>query len=648
MQKEHYLIRDRTVIGALLAVSLLSYVISWKVSFLQRYFFPEFHLFFELTSISIFIAIFLNGWRSNASDNNAFSNITGVMLLALSFLCAALFDVVHVISFHSTSVPPQPQSMLQQVPMLFWIAARSATLVGLLLLISNHSSTPSIKKTFVRFVRSPRTILIAALVLVIVISALIGEYTYHLPTNTDNMKQAVTSLIFPITIPSKLLMTGFALTAIYFYKKNSPLFSSAQNKETNLLFFSSLGFALAELCYLNANSNISYLTVLGQLNQLIAIVLIYKYITLKTIQIPQQDAALINHELDNRNHRLAGIINTATDGIITINSEHKIVMTNPAAVTFFGYETGEMEGMDLSHIIPLQHRQNHNAHVSTFGETGVSIRQMGEGKSEFSVSGLKKNGEEFPVEAAISSLAEGNSRFYTVIFRDISERRIARDHMKHYQDELSHLSRSLQSIREEERKHIARELHDDLGQLLAALRMDLIMLKKAQDDRKNTLPFIDSMDQLILTSITTLRRIATNLRPRALDEGGLFFALKSLQKEFREHHGIDCDLHANEHDLVLNDDISTTVYRVIQESLTNVARHAQANRVSIQLEQLENQLHFKIQDNGQGIASYDFLKNQSFGLIGMRERVLALNGQLLITANADNGTCIEVTLPLTM
>jgi signal transduction histidine kinase len=178
--------------------------------------------------------------------------------------------------------------------------------------------------------------------------------------------------------------------------------------------------------------------------------------------------------------------------------------------------------------------------------------------------------------------------------------------------------------------------------------MDLIMLKKAQDDRKNTLPFIDSMDQLILTSITTLRRIATNLRPRALDEGGLFFALKSLQKEFREHHGIDCDLHANEHDLVLNDDISTTVYRVIQESLTNVARHAQANRVSIQLEQLENQLHFKIQDNGQGIASYDFLKNQSFGLIGMRERVLALNGQLLITANADNGTCIEVTLPLTM
>jgi signal transduction histidine kinase len=204
---------------------------------------------------------------------------------------------------------------------------------------------------------------------------------------------------------------------------------------------------------------------------------------------------------------------------------------------------------------------------------------------------------------------------------------------------------ALENIREEERKHIARELHDDLGQLLATLRVDMSLLLRRPVPDVATGDLLAGMDGRLMSAITSLRRIASNLRPRALDEGGLYFALQSLRNDFQDRHDIQCVLGAVESDLVLNDRCSTAVYRIVQESLTNIARHADARRVRISLRRQPGQLHITIEDDGRGIAQADMDKPTSFGLLGMRERVWAIRGDIAIAGSA-RGTTIEIDLPL--
>ncbi|SDH38828.1 MULTISPECIES: sensor histidine kinase [unclassified Duganella] len=210
--------------------------------------------------------------------------------------------------------------------------------------------------------------------------------------------------------------------------------------------------------------------------------------------------------------------------------------------------------------------------------------------------------------------------------------------------QLRELSATLQTIREEERKHIARELHDDLGQLLATLRGDLALLQRQSSNNAAARRLQAGMDELLMSAISSLRRIAGNLRPRALDEGGLYFALKSLRQGFVERNNIACTLDANEEDLVLDDNYSTAIFRIAQEALTNIARHTKARKVTLSLYRQEGNLHVTIHDDGRGIAEKDMDKASSFGLIGMRERVWALHGEIAIVS--DGGTRIMIRLPL--
>ena len=232
--------------------------------------------------------------------------------------------------------------------------------------------------------------------------------------------------------------------------------------------------------------------------------------------------------------------------------------------------------------------------------------------------------------------------------RDCQPGRRATDRAISY-EQLRDLSAALQTIREEERAHIARELHDDLGQLLATLRVDLSLLQQQPAATPQAVRQMRSMDKLLQRAITSLRRIATNLRPHALDEGGLYYALQTLRQEFVQRHGIACQLEAQENELILDDRYSTAAFRIVQESLTNIARHANASRVWISVRRRDSRLHLQIEDNGRGIAPDDLMKAHSFGLLGMRERVGALGGEIDIQgrdASGDGGTRITVELPL--
>lgn len=205
---------------------------------------------------------------------------------------------------------------------------------------------------------------------------------------------------------------------------------------------------------------------------------------------------------------------------------------------------------------------------------------------------------------------------------------------------------ALEAIREEERAHIARELHDDLGQLLAALRVDMDLLQQHDAHEPAARARLHSMDQLLLSAITSLRRIAGNLRPRALDEGGLYFALQSLRHDWVQRHGIACHLDAAEGELILDDRYSTAIFRIVQESLTNIARHAQARSVRLSLHRRGGDLVIAIEDDGRGIGESDLDKPTSYGLLGMRERVLALRGDLAISGGPGRGTRLDIRLPL--
>jgi signal transduction histidine kinase len=259
---------------------------------------------------------------------------------------------------------------------------------------------------------------------------------------------------------------------------------------------------------------------------------------------------------------------------------------------------------------------------------------------------VRATGQLFPIEGSIASDTGDGHPIYTIILRDVSDRHMVQQKLARSHNQLRQLSAALQTIREEERAHIARELHDDLGQILASLRMDLTLLQQADGTSAESLRLMKGMEDNLLTAITSLRRIATNLRPRALDEGGLYFALQGLRDDFMERHGIPAELYADEGELRLDDAASTAIFRIVQEALTNIARHAQATNVTMNLYRLNGDLLITIRDDGRGIQPADMEKAESLGLIGMRERVWAMNGEINITAEELPGTRIDIVLPI--
>jgi PAS domain S-box-containing protein len=344
--------------------------------------------------------------------------------------------------------------------------------------------------------------------------------------------------------------------------------------------------------------------------------------------------------------RMTGIIENANDAIISTDELQKIILANAAAAAMFRTTVEEMQGKPLEQYLPRKERASPDERHNYLGINEIALRMSGRRTTDHAVIGIKSDGEEFPLEGSISNMMVNDDRIYTVILRDITERRQIQEQMAQTNKELSQFAIALNAVREEERKHIARDLHDDLGQLLAAMRMDLSLLQQQPVQTPRSEQLVASMDKLLVTSIASLRRIATDLRPRALDEGGLYFALESLRKEFIARHGIDCRLVANEAALVLDDARSTAIFRIIQESLTNIVRHAQATEVILKLASHEGHLAISIQDNGRGIADSEQYKERSFGLVGMRERVRTMHGEISITGELGHGTLIEITIPL--
>ena len=243
------------------------------------------------------------------------------------------------------------------------------------------------------------------------------------------------------------------------------------------------------------------------------------------------DAMLSQHRSERR---LAAMIETTTDAIVMIDHEQKITLVNQATEQMFGYSRESLMGQGIEILIPVRFHGVHHHHVERFGTTGNSVRRMG---GEANVVGMRASGEEFSIDASISHLLEDGKPFYTVILRDITERKRAQQDLEISREYLRNLYDGLQTIREEERKRIARELHDDLGQTLGAVRIDLTLLRNALPaDYPKLEKNAEGIDNLLLNAITSVRRISSDLRPRPLDDLGLVPALQMLVEEFSHRY----------------------------------------------------------------------------------------------------------------
>lgn len=230
--------------------------------------------------------------------------------------------------------------------------------------------------------------------------------------------------------------------------------------------------------------------------------------------------------------------------------------------------------------------------------------------------------------------------------QEVAERKRIEGELRKSLEQLRALAARLQHVREEERALVAREMHDDLGQACTAIKMDLASIGRKTTSKESQLRAkVQSAMELVDKMIFTVRRIASELRPRTLDDLGLMAALEWQAQEFESRTGTCCILVLPKAQLELDFERSTAIFRIFQESLTNVARHAQATRVEARLEKQEDQLIFAIRDNGVGFDARQATR-KSLGLVGMQERALLLNGELAIEGVPGSGTTVTLRIPL--
>ncbi|MDB5210856.1 MAG: domain S-box protein, partial [Sediminibacterium sp.] len=230
--------------------------------------------------------------------------------------------------------------------------------------------------------------------------------------------------------------------------------------------------------------------------------------------------------------------------------------------------------------------------------------------------------------------------------QDITERKKAEDKLKQSYAEIRQLTEHLQNIREDERKNIAREIHDELGQQLTAIKMDVAWIDKktpeATDEIKRKLKNIIG---LLNESNQSVRRILSELRPKILDDHGLLEAIQWLGHEFSRASGIPVTFVSTEKDIKASEQIATCIFRVCQEAFTNITRHSHATHVLNSIKITEGNIVVTIEDNGVGFDATSIQNKKSFGILGMKERVGSLGGKFELVASVGKGTSIKVSLP---
>jgi PAS domain S-box-containing protein len=317
----------------------------------------------------------------------------------------------------------------------------------------------------------------------------------------------------------------------------------------------------------------------------------------------------------------------------------KYTYVNPAMARVFGYSVAEMIGMTPREIVQ----------PDDLGKVDENIRRRitGEVKTmQYEARGRHKDGSTRNVEVYGTTLEMDGRPALIGTLIDTTNRKQAEEALAQSTNQLHALTAYWQAAVEAERAYIAREMHDEFGQSMTALKMDLTWLARRLPEGDERLERIRGMNTLVDDSIGVMRRIATELRPNLLDDLGLSAALEWQAREFSRHSGIPCRVKLPKQDLNLDPALSTTLFRIFQETLTNVARHAQATRIHASLQEKNQTVILTIWDNGRGITQSELEAPRSLGLLGLRERAAQWGGKTTIRGAAGKGTSVTVSIPL--
>lgn len=322
---------------------------------------------------------------------------------------------------------------------------------------------------------------------------------------------------------------------------------------------------------------------------------------------------------------------------VFIVQDKKVVYANPLASAMkSGAE--EPTGSDFFELF-----------LPEFRETlSCSYTRVIEGKigTATSIAAYMANGEARLADICMVPISHRRRWAVLGIANDITERIKVEKNLLQSQEQLRSLISHQDSVREEERTHIAREIHDEFGQALTYMRIDLMWMKKRIPESMHVI--CDKVQELIETAEETLEsvaKIATELRPRILDDLGLLPAIEWQVGEFRKHHDIKVEISFKPVDMTIGPTTTTAIFRILQEALTNVARHAKATLVKVRLQQKKGSLILEVTDNGIGCTQSKLEDPSSIGLIGIRERILFLGGTLEITSSEGKGTTLFARIP---
>lgn len=326
------------------------------------------------------------------------------------------------------------------------------------------------------------------------------------------------------------------------------------------------------------------------------------------------------------------IFESSPDGIILVDAEGVVRQANPMAEKLFGYERDELIGLPVEELVPRDVRAAHPGHRSDYAATS-SVRPMGIGME---LQALRKSGMEFPVEISLAPLKFDDGVNWTVAtVRDVSLQKRMRD-----------FGTGALRASEEERARIARDLHDDTAQRLATIMVRLRLVEKdILED--HALARIDEIRTALQDTADGVRRIARGLRPPELEDAGLESALRSHARLLREGRGVDVLLDVEPLDDALTPDGKLILYRIVQEALNNVVRHAgvpQA-RVTIRLE--DDTIVGLVEDQGTGFFPQHLaLQGRGLGLLGMQERAVMLGGRVSVESLPGQGTRVRFVVPV--
>ena len=339
---------------------------------------------------------------------------------------------------------------------------------------------------------------------------------------------------------------------------------------------------------------------------------------------------LAENELAAERNKLKEILDAMPAGVCIVSRDHRLEYANSALVREFGPVGGRT-------CFDYFHARDEVCPDCRFDHIPAGKTSPWEWHAE-------KTGKTYEVFETPLNNGNGPGTRLAMV-RDITARKLAADELKASRERLRSLSDHLQRAREQERATVSREIHDELGQILATVQLEVSSLAEAYRDHRYLIGKITEVVQLISAAIKTVQSLSARLRPALLDELGLAEALEWQIKEFQTRTGIPCT-----HDILLQDtrfgkEVAIAIFRTCQEALTNIMRHAEATRVAVSLEERKGRIVLIVRDNGRGITSEQMHDRRSLGIIGMRERAYMLGGRVRVCRRPEGGTLVLAHIP---